>query len=70
LTQLAWRLGTLRPSASLKAAVLAVSFLFALMTALSVALARIFLRRSFFTAASAGRTLDLPVLSSAPLKTA
>ena len=56
--------------ASLKATVLALSFLFALMTALCVALARIFLRRSFFTAASAGRTLDLPVLSSAPLKTA
>jgi uncharacterized protein involved in exopolysaccharide biosynthesis len=56
--------------ASLKGEALIVSFLLALATAFAVALARIFLRRSFFTASSAGRTLDLPVLSTAPLKPA
>ena len=56
--------------ASLRGEALVASFLFALLTAFCVALARIFLRRSFFTASSAGRTLDLPVLSTAPLKPA
>jgi uncharacterized protein involved in exopolysaccharide biosynthesis len=53
---------------SLRGELLIVSFLFAALTALCVALGRIFLRRSFPTAASASRTLDLPVLATASFK--
>ena len=42
--------------------------LFAGFTALCVGLLRLFLRRGFPTAASAARTLDLPVLAAARLK--
>ena len=54
--------------ASLRGEMLVLAFLLAAVTALSVGLGRIFLRRSFATAASASRTLDLPVLATAPLK--
>ncbi len=54
---------------SLKAPLLAAVFLFAGFTALCVGLLRIFTRRGFATAASAGRTLELPVLAVAPVKT-
>ena len=56
--------------ASLRGEGLIAAFLFAALTALAVGLGRIFLRRSFATAASASRTLDLPVLATAPLKVA
>lgn len=55
---------------SLKTPLLGAVFLFAAFTALCVGLLRIFTRRGFVTPASAGRTLDLPVLAVAPLKTA
>ncbi len=55
---------------SLKAILFAASLLFAGFAALCAALARIFLRRGFATPSSAARTLDLPVLASAPLKAA
>lgn len=51
---------------SLRAEVLIASFLLALATALAAAFTRIFLRRGFTTPASASRTLDLPVLATAP----
>lgn len=51
---------------SFRAELLALSFLFALTTALAVAFTRIFLRRGFVTPASASRTLDLPILATAP----
>ena len=51
---------------SLRGELLAASFLLALLTALAVAFTRIFLRRGFTTPASASRTLDLPVLATAP----
>lgn len=54
---------------SLKAPLLAAVFLFAGFTALCVGLLRIFTRRGFATAGSAGRTLELPVLAVAPVKT-
>jgi uncharacterized protein involved in exopolysaccharide biosynthesis len=53
---------------SLKKPVAALAFLFAAFTALCVGLLRLFLRPGFATAASASRTLDLPVLAAAPLK--
>ena len=70
-------LGTVRvverptpPSAgkSLKKPVLLLALVFAAFTALCVGLARLFTRRGFPTAASAARTLDLPVLASAGYK--
>lgn len=54
---------------SLKKLAVALAFCFAVFTAVCVGLLRVFLRRGFPTAASAGRTLELPVLASAPLKT-
>ena len=48
------------------AALLAIAF--AVFTALSLGLARVYLRPGLATAASAGRTLDLPVLGSAEVK--
>lgn len=53
---------------SLKAPLLAAVFLFAAFTALCVGLLRIFTRRGFVTAGSAGRTLEMPVLAVAPAK--
>lgn len=53
---------------SLKVPLLAAVFLFAGFTALCVGLLRIFTRRGFVTAGSAGRTLELPVLAVAPAK--
>ena len=53
---------------SLKAPLLAAVFLFAAFTALCVGLLRIFTRRGFATPASAGRTLEMPVLAVAPMK--
>ncbi|WP_395650337.1 GumC family protein [Brevundimonas sp.] len=53
---------------SLKLPLLALVFLFAGFTALCVGLLRVFSRRGFITPASAGRTLDLPVLAVAPMK--
>ena len=55
---------------SLKSAVLALSFLFAAFSALCVALIRILLRRGFVTPEATARSLDLPVLGSAPIKRA
>jgi uncharacterized protein involved in exopolysaccharide biosynthesis len=54
--------------ASLKMAVIALSFLFAGFTALCVGLLRIFLRRGYVTPDATARSLDLPVLASAPFK--
>jgi uncharacterized protein involved in exopolysaccharide biosynthesis len=53
---------------SLKAPLLALVFLFAGFTALCVGLLRVFTRRGFITPASAGRTLQMPVLAVAPMK--
>jgi len=53
---------------SLKKPVAILALLFAGFTALCVGLLRMFLRRGFPTAASAARTLDLPVLAAARLK--
>ena len=53
---------------SLKAPLLALVFLFAGFTALCVGLLRVFTRRGFVTPASAGRTLEMPVLAVAPMK--
>jgi uncharacterized protein involved in exopolysaccharide biosynthesis len=53
---------------SLKKIVLVLAFLFAGFTAVCVGLLRAFLTRGFPTAAAAERTLDLPVLATAPLK--
>jgi uncharacterized protein involved in exopolysaccharide biosynthesis len=53
---------------SLKAPLLALVFLFAGFTALCVGLLRVFTRRGFATPASAGRTLQMPVLAVAPVK--
>lgn len=52
--------------ASLRLPLLALSFMFAGATALAAALTKIFLGRGFATPGSAGRTLDLPVLTTAP----
>jgi len=53
---------------SLKVPLLALAFLFAGFTALCVGLLRVFSRRGFVTPASAGRTLQMPVLAVAPMK--
>jgi uncharacterized protein involved in exopolysaccharide biosynthesis len=53
---------------SLKKPVLALGLIFAAFTALCAGLLRMFLRPGLPTPASAGRTLDLPVLGAAPLK--
>jgi len=53
---------------SLKKPVLLLALVFAAFTALCAGLARLFTRRGFPTAASASRTLDLPVLASAGYK--
>lgn len=53
---------------SLRRPVLVLALLFAVFTALCAGLLRMFLRPGMPTAASAGRTLDLPVLGTAPLK--
>ena len=53
---------------SLKAPLLAVVFLFAAFTALCVGLLRVFTRRGYTTPASTGRTLEMPVLAVAPMK--
>ena len=53
---------------SLKKVVIILAFLFAAFTAVCVSLLRAFLTRGFPTAAAAERTLDLPVLATAPLK--
>jgi uncharacterized protein involved in exopolysaccharide biosynthesis len=53
---------------SLKAPLLILVFLFAGFTALCVGLLRVFTRRGFATPASAGRTLQMPVLAVAPVK--
>jgi uncharacterized protein involved in exopolysaccharide biosynthesis len=55
---------------SLKAPLLAAVFLFAAFTALCVGLLRVFTRRGYTTPASAGRTLEMPVLAVAPMKAA
>ena len=49
-------------------AVLVLALLFAAFSALCAGLLRMFLRPGMPTPASAGRTLDLPVLGAAPLK--
>ena len=53
---------------SLRKPVLMLALAFAGFSALCVGLLRMFLRPGLPTAASAGRTLDLPVLGAAPLK--
>lgn len=53
---------------SLKAPLLVLVFLFAGFTALCVGLLRVFTRRGYATPAIAGRTLDMPVLAVAPMK--
>ncbi len=53
---------------SLKAPLMILVFLFAGFTALCVGLLRVFTRRGFATPASAGRTLQMPVLAVAPVK--
>lgn len=53
---------------SLRRVAFGAAFLFAAFTALCFGLARVFMRRGFPTAASAERTLELPVLAVAPLK--
>lgn len=55
---------------SLKRPIAALSLLLAALTALAVGLTRIFLRRGFSTPGSVSRTLDLPVLATAPAKSA
>lgn len=55
---------------SLRSAVLALAFMFAAFSALCAGLLRMFLRPGLPTPASAARTLDLPVLGSAPVKAA
>jgi uncharacterized protein involved in exopolysaccharide biosynthesis len=53
---------------SLKRPVAILSLLLATLAALTIGLARIYMRRGFQTPSSASRTLDLPVLASAPAK--
>ncbi len=55
---------------SLRMPVLALSLLFGVFSALCAGLLRMFLRPGLPTPASAARTLDLPVLGSAPVKAA
>ena len=54
---------------SLKKIVFGLALLFALFTAICAGLVRVFSRRGFATASAAERTLELPVLATAPLKT-
>jgi len=53
---------------SLKKLVFLGAFAFAAFTALCFGLVRVFLRKGFSTPGSASRTLDLPVLATAPIK--
>ena len=53
---------------SLRRIAFVAAFLFAAFTALCVGLLRVFTREGFATSATAERTLDLPVLATAPLK--
>lgn len=53
---------------SLKKVVFVLAALFAAFTALCFGLVRMFSRRGFVTPLSASRTLDLPILATAPLK--
>ena len=53
---------------SLKKPVIVLAFLFAAFTALCAGLLRMLLRPGLPTAQSASRTLDLPVLATAPMK--
>ena len=53
---------------SLRKPVLALALAFAVFSAFCIGLLRMFLRPGLPTPASAGRTLDLPVLGAAPLK--
>jgi uncharacterized protein involved in exopolysaccharide biosynthesis len=53
---------------SLKLPLLVAVFLFAGFTALCAGLLRVFTRRGYVTPASAGRTLEMPVLAVAPMK--
>jgi uncharacterized protein involved in exopolysaccharide biosynthesis len=62
------RAGVPTQGKSLKAPVLVLAMLFAGFTALCAGLLRMFLRPGIPTPATAARTLDLPVLGSAPLK--
>jgi hypothetical protein len=50
--------------------VLILAFFLGLCTALAAGFARAFMRPGFSTAAAAGRTLELPVLASAGVKSA
>jgi uncharacterized protein involved in exopolysaccharide biosynthesis len=54
---------------SLRKPAFVLALLFAAFTAVCAGLLRVFLRPGFATAGSAGRTLELPVLATAPLKT-
>ncbi|HTI66953.1 MAG TPA: lipopolysaccharide biosynthesis protein, partial [Caulobacteraceae bacterium] len=54
--------------ASLRKAVIAAAFLFAAFTALCAGLLRILLRRGYVTADATARSLELPVLATAPVK--
>lgn len=54
---------------SLKLPLMGLAFLFAGFTALCVGLFRVFSRKGYMTPASAGRTLQMPVLAVAPMKT-
>jgi uncharacterized protein involved in exopolysaccharide biosynthesis len=56
--------------ASLKAPIIALGFLFGAFTAVCAALVRILLRRGFVTPEATARTMELPVLATAPLKRA
>ncbi len=53
---------------SLRKFAFVAAFLFAAFTALCVGLLRLFTRKGFATSSAAERTLDLPVLASAPVK--
>ncbi len=53
---------------SLKKIVFGLAFLFAAFTAVCAGLLKVFSRRGFATASSVERTLDLPVLATAPMK--
>ncbi len=46
----------------------ALALMFAAFSAFCAGLLRVFLRKGFATSASAGRTLELPVLAAAALK--
>ena len=57
-----------RAGKSLKKPVAALALMFAAFSAFCAGLLRVFLRKGFATSASAGRTLELPVLAAAALK--